>query len=158
MPASQPQPSYFYKLIVQHPGGEDKEFFGTQLQTDCGSAITQPTQQHPHLNTIQTSLIATLIDIRVRCCPVASDSRASSDPPVHFIPLGDSKQLSRRHFSLSYLNGHWHCVIKGKNAVLIGATPHRREQLQSGEDGPELQLRLPDDRVTPMRIGDVRMW
>ena len=84
--------------------------------------------------------------------------RANSDPPSHFIPLGDSKQLSRRHFTLSFLHNHWHCVIKGKNAVVVGGTNHRREQLPSGQEGPEIQLRLADDRVTPLRIGDVRMW
>ena len=85
-------------------------------------------------------------------------SRTSSEPPRHFIPLGDSKQLSRRHFSLSFLHGHWHCVIKGKNAVMVGGSHHRREQLPEGGEGPEIQLRLPEDRVTPLRIGDVKMW
>jgi len=120
MPASQ-QPLYYYKLIVQQSEDEsNKEYFGTQLHTECG--------------------------------------RASSSPPRHFIPLGDSKQLSRCHFTLSYLHGHWYCVIKGKNAVMIAGRHHRREQLPSGEEGPEIKMRLADDRVTPLRIGDVRMW
>ena len=59
MPASQPQQSYFYKLIVQHPGGEpDKEYFGTQLHTDCGYDTTATNQRStsntPHGHVMQS--------------------------------------------------------------------------------------------------------
>ena len=89
---------------------------------------------------------------------LSAHRRASSDPPRHFIPLGDSKQLSRRHFALSFLRNNWHCVITGKNAVVVNGQNYRRVQQPSGEEGPEIQIKLADDRVTPLKIGDVRMW
>ena len=168
----------FYRLI-----GDGFDHLGTAAYTEFGSLspaaqaprVCLPAVLHNGLTLSSPCLCRCVSPLR---CRVFGCSRSSGSPPVKsFFSLGSSRQLSRRHLALQYSPALdcWQCVVMGKNAVLVDGRPYKKSLQGSGlhaaasaaaagtaasddSGAPDIVVRLPADRCTAIRVGDVKCW